>query len=166
MAILWVIDEGKRRVEKGDKLVELDSSELELGISRNRNIKVITAEARVTTADAQVKQAEISRQEYLEGVFKTERERLLGEIAIAEQPRSKAELAIQSSEHGWLPKVWSNLLQLEADRVAVANANNQREAAVGKLRVLEDLTKRENARSSTTAILRRAKALFRRRKAN
>ncbi len=58
VAILWVIDEGAR-VEKGDKLVELDSSELELNL-KEQNIKVITAESRATSAAAAVKQAEIS----------------------------------------------------------------------------------------------------------
>lgn len=49
VAILWVIDEGAR-VKKGDKLVELDSSELELRLKEQR-IQVITEEARVTTAE-------------------------------------------------------------------------------------------------------------------
>ncbi len=45
VAILWVIDEGAR-VKKGDKLVELDSSELELR-EKEQRISVITAEARL-----------------------------------------------------------------------------------------------------------------------
>ncbi len=76
VAILWVIDEGAR-VDKGDKLVELDASELELNL-KEQNIKVITAESRATSAAALVKQAEISREEYLEGVFKSDQKKLLG----------------------------------------------------------------------------------------
>ena len=68
-AILWVIDEGAR-VKKGQKLVELDSSELELRL-KEQKIQVITAEARLATSLANVEQAKISREEYLEGVYKT-----------------------------------------------------------------------------------------------
>ena len=67
-AILWVIEEGTR-VKKGEKLVELDSAELELNL-KEQKIQVITAESRLATAEAKLEQAKIARQEYLEGVYK------------------------------------------------------------------------------------------------
>ncbi len=140
VAILWVIDEGTK-VKKGDKLVELDSSELELRL-KEQKIQVITAEARVTTAKALVEQAKISRQEYLEGVFKTQEKALLSTKAIAEQNLRKAKLAIQSSER-LVAKGLVKSLQLEADRFAVANAQNQLDGADGELQVLRNLTKQK-----------------------
>lgn len=139
-SILWVIDEGAK-VRKGDKLVELDSSQLEVELKISR-IEVITAEAAVTTASALLEQAQISRQEYLEGVFKTEEKAILSEIAIAEQEMRKAQLALGSSER-LVAKGLVKSLQLEADEFALQNARNQLDAAQGRLKVLQNLTRRK-----------------------
>ncbi|MFG0290253.1 MAG: efflux RND transporter periplasmic adaptor subunit [Rhodopirellula sp. JB044] len=139
-AILWVIDEGTR-VKKGDKLVELDSSNLEIELKEDK-IEVITAEANLATAAALLEQATISRQEYLEGIYKTEEKAILSEIAVAEQELRKAQLALQSSER-LVAKGLVNALQLDADKFALANTRNQLEAAQGRLRVLQELTKRK-----------------------
>src|SRR5690606_30530853 len=69
-AILWVIDEGSR-VKKGEKLVELDSSQLETELKQQKII-VSNAQAALSSAEATVKQATIARQEYLEGTYTTE----------------------------------------------------------------------------------------------
>lgn len=138
VAILWVVDEGTR-VKKGDKLVELDSSELELR-EKEQKIAVITAEARLATAEALLEQAKIAREEYLEGIYKTEEKTILSEKAIAEQELRKAKLAIQSSER-LVSKGLVKSLQLEADRFAVANAQNKLDVADAKLQVLQNLTK-------------------------
>ncbi len=140
IAILWVIDEGTH-VSKGDKLVELDSSNLEVELKENR-IEVITAEAAVATSAAMLEQATISREEYLEGLFLTEEKAILSEMAIAEQEMRKAQLALESSER-LVAKGLVNSLQLEADKFALANTRNQLDAAKGRLRVLQDLTKRK-----------------------
>jgi RND family efflux transporter MFP subunit len=139
-SILWVIDEGTA-VKEGDKLVELDSADLELGLKENR-IEVITAEASVATASALLEQATISRQEYLEGIFLTEEKAILSEIAIAEQELRKSQLALQSSER-LVAKGLVNALQLDADKFALANTRNQLDAAQGRLKVLQNLTKRK-----------------------
>ena len=139
-AILWVIDEGTV-VPKGEKLVELDASELEAALKVQR-IQVITQEAAVTTAQAIVEQAKIAREEYLEGVYTTEEKAIQSEMAVAEQNLRKAQLALQSSER-LVAKGLVKSLQLDADRFAVANAQNQLEAAEGRLRVLQNLTKKK-----------------------
>jgi multidrug efflux pump subunit AcrA (membrane-fusion protein) len=139
-SILWVIDEGTR-VKEGDKLVELDASQLEQTLSEDK-IKVIAAEANVTTAKAQVEQAKIAREEYLEGVYKTEERAILSEIAVFEQDLRKAQLALESSQR-LVAKGLVKSLQLDADRFAVANARNQLEAAQGRMKVLQDLTRRK-----------------------
>jgi len=138
--ILWVIDEGSR-VEKGEKLIELDSSALEEAINAEK-ILVIAAEANVTTARAAVEQAKIARQEYLEGVYMTEERTIKSEMAVAEQELRKAQLALQSTER-LVAKGLVNSLQLEADKFAVANARNQLEGAEGRLRVLQNLTRQK-----------------------
>ena len=135
--ILWVIDEGTR-VKEGEKLVELDSSELELQL-KDARIQVITAESDVATAKALLEQAQIARQEYLDGVFKTEERAILSEMAVAEQDLRKNQLALQSSER-LVAKGLVKSLQLDADKFAVANARNQLEAAEGRLTVLRELT--------------------------
>ncbi|WDQ18782.1 HlyD family secretion protein [Rhodopirellula sp. P2] len=139
-SILWVIDEGSR-VRKGDKLVELDSSNLEVELKEDR-IQVITAEANVATASALVEQAKIAREEYLEGVFKTDEKTIQSEIAVAEQELRKAQLAIGSTER-LVAKGLVKSLQLEADKFALANARNQLESAEARLKVLQNLTRRK-----------------------
>ncbi|TWU58840.1 macrolide transporter subunit MacA [Rubripirellula tenax] len=139
-AILWVVDEGTK-VAKGDKLVELDSSQLEIRL-KEQKIQVITEEARVTTAQAQLEQAKISKEEYLQGIFKTEEAALLSLEAVANQDLLKAKLAIESSRR-LVAKGLVKELQLQADQFAVINATNQLKATQGQLQVLRDLTKRK-----------------------
>ncbi len=140
VAVLWVIEEGSL-VEEGDKLIELDSSQLEVEEKEDR-IEVITAEASVASAAALVEQAKIAREEYLEGIFKTEEKAIESEIAIAEQELRKAQLAMQSSQR-LVAKGLVKALQLEADQFAMANTRNQLEAAQGRLKVLRELTRRK-----------------------
>ena len=136
--ILWVIDEGTK-VSEGDKLVELDSSTIEQELKEDR-IQVITAEANVTSAEALVKQAEISREEYLQGVFKTAEAEILSEMQINEQELLKAKLTLDSSER-LVAKGLQNSLQLEAEKFKVANAQNKLDSAKGRLKVLRELTR-------------------------
>ena len=140
IAILWVVDEGAR-VKKGDKLVELDQSELETR-EKEQKIAVITAEARLATAEAQLEQAKIAREEYLDGVYLTSEKEILGEKAIAEQNLRKAKLTKDSSER-LVSKGLLKSLQLDADEYAVANAQNNLQVAEAKLKVLQNLTKQK-----------------------
>ena len=138
VTILWVVDEGAK-VKKGDKLVEIDSSELELQL-KEKKIRVISAEAAVTTAEANLEQAKIAKQEYLDGLFKTERMAIRSEKARAEQELLKKELAVESLER-LVSKGLINSIQLDAEKFAVVDAKNQLDAADQKLWVLENLTK-------------------------
>ena len=139
-AILWVLEEGTK-VKKGDKLVELDAAELESNL-KEQKIQVITAESRLATAEANLEQAKISRQEYLEGVYKTDEKKILSEKAVAEQELRKARLLSQSSER-LVAKGLLNALTLEANQFAVADAQNKLDVADSKLRVLQNLTKQK-----------------------
>ncbi|MEM8666006.1 MAG: HlyD family efflux transporter periplasmic adaptor subunit [Planctomycetota bacterium] len=138
VTILWVIDEGTK-VKAGDKLVEIDASHLELEL-KEKKIRVISAEAAVTTADASFEQSKIARKEYLEGTYKTERSALLSEKLLAEQDLNKAKLAQQSSLR-LVAKGVLQLQQVEADTFAVRNAQERLNAAKQKLYVLETYTR-------------------------
>ncbi len=140
VSILWVIDEGTP-VKKGDKLVELDSSQLEQEQKQQR-IVLGNAEANVTSGIAAVEQAVIARQEYLEGVYMTDEKAIESEIAVAQQDLRKAKLALDSSER-LVAKGLVKSLQLEADQFAVANAQNKLDAAQGRLKVLQNLTRQK-----------------------
>lgn len=139
-AILWVIDEGAR-VEKGEKLVELDSSQLETDLKQQK-INVSNAKASLTSAEAILQQAKIAREEYLQGTFKTEERAILSEIAVAQQDLKKAQLNLGSTEK-MVAKGLVNSLQMEGDQFGVVNARNQLEAAEGRLDVLRNLTKQK-----------------------
>jgi len=136
--ILWVIDEGTY-VKKGDKVVELDESALQTEVKSQR-IVVNTADATVIGSEAQLKQDEIARQEYLEGTYKTERKNILSEIALAEQDLRKAELQLGSAER-LAAKGTLKPLQIEAENFAVQNARNKLDSARSKLEVLDKYTK-------------------------
>lgn len=136
--ILWVIDEGTY-VKNGEELVKLDSSQLENDLKSQR-ITLSAAEALVISSEAAVKQAIIARQEYLEGTYLTERKAILSEIAVAEQDLRKAELSLASAER-LAAKGTLKSLQIEAEQFAVQNARNKLDAAEGRLKVLDELTK-------------------------
>ena len=139
-AILWVIEEGTR-VKKGEKLVELDSAELELNL-KEQKIQVITAESRLATAEAKLEQAKIARQEYLEGVYKTDEKEILAEKARAQQELRQAQLESRSSLR-LVAKGVLNELALQANEFAVADAQNKLDVAESKLNVLQNLTKQK-----------------------
>lgn len=136
--ILWVIDEGAR-VKAGDKLVEIDSSSLEIQL-KDARLKVLTAESSVKSAEAILEQAKIAKREYLEGTFLTEKMAITSEQAKYEQQLRKAELALQSTLR-LVGKGLMKELQLDADKFAVVDAKNQLAAAEQRLDVLENLTR-------------------------
>ena len=136
--ILWVIDEGSY-VKAGDKLCQLDASALENEIKGQR-IVVSSAEALVIGSDAAVRQGVIGRQEYLEGIYQTDRKLILSEISIAEQEKRKAELSLASAER-LAAKGTLRPLQIQAEEFSVQNSKNILESATSRLRVLDELTK-------------------------
>jgi HlyD family secretion protein len=137
-AIIWVIDEGSY-VKEGDELVRLDSSALEQEMKVQR-IAVNSAEAAGIASDAALKQAMIAREEYLKGTFLTERTAIMSEISLNQQELRKAELSLASAER-LAAKGSLKSLQIEAEQFAVQNARNKLEAAGGRLKVLDELTK-------------------------
>lgn len=140
VSIISVLDEGTL-VKKGDQICQLDSSAFEDELQAQR-IRVSAAEATVISSEAALKQAEISREEYLQGTYLTERKAILSETALAQQSLRTTELSLASAER-LAAKGTLTSLQIEAEQFAVSNARNQLEAAQGRLRVLDELTKQK-----------------------
>jgi HlyD family secretion protein len=136
--IISVLPEGTF-VKKGDQICVLDSSSLEDELKAQR-IVVSNSEALVISSDAALKQAEIARQEYLEGTYLTERKAILSEIALNQQALRTTELSLSSAER-LAAKGTLKSLQIEAEQFSVLNARNNLDAAQGRLRVLDELTK-------------------------
>jgi len=136
--IISVLPEGTL-VKKGDQLCLLDSSALEVD-NKSQRIAVSVAESTVISSNAAVRQAEISRQEYLEGTYLTERKAILSEVSVAQQAVRTSELSLASAER-LAAKGTLKSLQIEAEQFAVQNARNTLDAAEGRLRVLDELTK-------------------------
>ena len=136
--IISVLAEGTL-VKKGDQICVLDSSSLEDEL-KTQKIVVNNAAALVISSDAALKQAEIARQEYLEGTYLTERKAILSEIALNQQALRTTELSLSSAER-LAAKGTLKSLQIEAEQFSVLNARNNLDAAQGRLRVLDELTK-------------------------
>ena len=136
--ILSVIPEGTM-VKKGDTLCQLDSSALEQE-AKNQRIVVSSAESAVISSEAAVNKAVIARQEYLDGTFLTERQKIVSEIAVAQQSLRKAELSLESAER-LAAKGTLKPLQIEAEQFSVENAKSTLESAEARLKVLDELTK-------------------------
>ncbi|MFO0868179.1 MAG: HlyD family efflux transporter periplasmic adaptor subunit [Pirellulales bacterium] len=135
--ILWVVPEGTQ-VKKGDLLARLDASALE----RERDQQQIvcnTGDSVVIQARNTYEAALISRTEYLEGTYKQEEQRILGEVFVAEQNLRSAQLSIESAQR-LLSKGIVTALQVEGEQFLVDKARNELDAAQTRLRVLREYT--------------------------
>ncbi len=136
--ILEIVPEGTY-VEKGDFLCRLDSSWLEADLVKQQ-ITCATSEAAATEARNELETAEISKQEYLEGQYKLEEQKILSEILLAEQEDRRARENLAYSER-LAAKGYITKLQLDAERFAVEKAANELKSAQLKLDVLEKYTR-------------------------
>lgn len=140
ITILKVLPEGTP-VKKGDVLVELDSSALKQEQTQQQ-IAVNTSLALVIQAKKNLEAAEIALQEYTQGTFVQEQKVILGEKFVAEQNVRSAELSLDSSKR-LAAKGIITPLQLEGAEFAKQKADNELDAALNKLKVLENLTKKK-----------------------
>jgi len=136
--ILEIVPEGTE-VDKGDKLVVLDSSALEIDRTKQQ-IVVSNSEAAVIQARNVLESAQIAKKEYLEGKYLLEKQEIQSEIVVAEENLRRAEEYLAHSER-LASKGYVTELQLEADRFAVEKARIERDKARTKLTVLDEFTK-------------------------
>ena len=85
--IIWIIPEGEH-VQKGDRLVVLDSSDLEDKAS-TQQITCNTNSASVASSRASLRTAELSLEEYIEGTFEQEWMTIENEIYTAREEQKK-----------------------------------------------------------------------------
>jgi HlyD family secretion protein len=140
VAILWIIPEGTN-VEPGDKVVELDSSALDLDRIQ-QEIVVHNSEATVIQARNVLDAAEIAKEEYLKGTYREDELSLDNQIEEATEKRDRLkeywEFSKMMNEKGYVTK-----LQLQADYSALLQAENQLELAQLQRKVLGDYKKRK-----------------------
>jgi HlyD family secretion protein len=153
--IIYIIEEGAR-VEEGDLLVELDSSELN-DQKINQDIQVQNAEAAFirarenlavakSQAESDIAQAELDhrfakedRSKYIEGEYPKEKKELQTQITLAEEELERAVDRLEGSERLFAEKYIAET-ELESDRLAKNRAELEYELAQANLDLLEQYT--------------------------
>lgn len=155
--ILWIVDEGEY-VEKGDLLVELDSSALEERLLA-REISLQNAEAAYVRAEQNLEvtrsqtQSEISAAELSYRFAKLDLEKYLGEDGEYAQQLSRLQADIDIAQEEMLrseqvhrdsgelaEKGFITALELEGDRLAFQRAQVNLQLARGQLTLLQNYT--------------------------
>ncbi len=149
-AILRIVPEGAI-VQKGDFLVELDSSAL---AAQRTTQKILVNAAKAAEVEAQNNYdvAVIAKREYLEGTYLQERQTIESEVFVAEENLNRAKEYYAYSRK-LASKGYVNELQLEADRFAVEKAKKDLDTAKTKLKVLDEFTKLKQVSTLESAIL-------------
>ena len=161
--ILWLVDDGKE-VEAGDKLAELDSSQLEEKISQQK-ITYEKARAAHIQAEKDFSVAKIAVKEYLEGIYRKDLQDAEALITIALENLRSAENTLQHTER-MFRKGYVSPLQLEAQQFAVKRMELELEAARTSKDLLERFTKEktledlQSQRDTAEARLQSEKAAF------
>lgn len=136
--VTWVI-EGGSIVEPGDELVRLDTKRIEDAI-RLHTTDSYTAQATLERSKANVAQAEIAEQAYLEGRFKTQKQSLDRELKIAERNLEIAEKMLANSK-SMFNRGYVSELEVEGNQFTVTQAKLELEVKQTQLSVLEKYTK-------------------------
>ncbi len=139
-SILRIVEEGAH-VERGDFLVEFDSSALEAEKTQQQ-IVVNTAKALMIQSKNSYDTANITKTEYLEGTFLQEQQAIEGEVFVAEENLRRAQEYLQYSKQ-LAAKGYVTPLQLEADQFAVEKFQKELETTRTKLDVLQRFTKQK-----------------------
>jgi len=149
LTIVTVVPEGTL-VEAGDLLVELDSAWLREQVERQQ-VSVIEEQSRLEQSLADLKNAELTLTEYLEGTFVQSQMTIQNEIFTAEeQVRTQGEQVINAErmfERGYVTKT-----QLDAAIIEYEKAEKAEEIAKKKLEILETFTKEKMVTQYKAAI--------------
>lgn len=160
-AILWIIPEGTY-VKPGDKLVELDSSELEKEQTQQQ-IACNASASEAVKVKEELEAAEKAEEEYIKGIYPLERSRIKDKIFIAEESKRQAE---ETSEYtkGLAKRGYVTDLRVRKDTIAVKKSANELATAELELKVLDRFTKSrqlkefESRKKTAQAALESAKA--------
>ena len=138
ITVLEVIEEGKM-VEPHDILVKLDAAELE-GQLEAQEITVAYSTDAKAAAENKLKATIEAKREYVEGTFVSEEREIQNDILLAQEEKRQAEDYYQHSQR-LAAKRYITEDQLQADKFAVARADNALKLAQTKLDVLTRVTK-------------------------
>ena len=149
LTIIFVVDEGTL-VKKGELLVELDSSLLRENIGKQR-ITVLASEAKLEQSKADLKVAEITLREYLEGTYEQNQKAMENDIFAAEETVRTQEENFRYYQR-LLDRGYITNSTVEAALIEYEKAVKAREIAQIKLRGLEEFTKEKNVIQYKAAI--------------
>ena len=100
-------------------------------------VEMLAREAELASANSALSNAEVRRQEYLEGTFKNEEKEVMRELALAQQELREAELEFQSVEGSDDNRAKERLT------FGLANAKSRLEQEEARLWVLQNLTRKK-----------------------
>lgn len=156
--VTWII-EGGARVEPGDELVRLDTKRVEDAISKHTT-ESHTARATLERSIADLKQAELAEAAYLEGEYKTQKQRMERELKVASTNLETAEKMLANSR-SMFNRGYVTRLEVESNEFTVTQAKLELEVKQTELEVLEKYTKKmrlETIRGSLLASEAKRKA--------
>ncbi len=162
-SILWIVDDGTE-VEKGGKIVELDSAALEESINQQR-IAYEKARAAKIQAEKDYAAAKLAVDEYLQGTYVQAVQDQDAQITISEENLRSAQNALEHSER-MFRKGYISALDLESQKFSVQRAQLELDSARTAKDVLVKFTKEktvqelESKRDSSEAQMRSEGASF------
>lgn len=155
--ILWIVDDGTQ-VHRGEKLVELDASDLEERLNQQR-IAYEKARAAMVESEKDFAAAQTAVQEYLDGTFVQERLAAENQITIANENLRSSQNALDHSER-MFRKGYISALDLASQRFSVERAKLELDSAqtakdvlvrFTKEKMLQELTSRRDAAEAQVA---------------
>jgi len=138
--ILEIVEEGTI-VKEGDLLIQFDDSVIKQNLTQ-MEIVVATDEKSVIEADAELKKAEQTLEEYKDGLYLVELETFESELFQAESRLKSAQDVLAHSER-MFRKGFVTQTQLEADQLNVETAQLTASASKTKLHVLKEFTRKK-----------------------
>lgn len=136
--VTWVIP-GGTQVEPGDELVRLDTKRIEDAI-RLHTTDTFTAQATLERSKANVAQAEIAEDAYLQGRYKTQKQSFEREIKVKQRNLEIAKKMLANSK-SMFNRGYVSELEVEGNQFTVTQAKLELEVAQTQLDVLEKYTK-------------------------
>lgn len=137
-SILSIVKDGSQ-VKQGDKLVELDASQLDDQINAQK-ITYEKARSALVQAEKDLQVAEISVKEYLEGTFKKELQDAEKQITIALENLRTSQNMLEHSQR-MFRKGYISTLELEGQQFSVQRSQLELDSARTAKDVLENFTK-------------------------
>lgn len=141
--ILWIVPEGSE-VKAGDKLVQLDSSAIEVEI-RQQQILVGRAAADLVKGKEDYEVAKIAVTEYLDGTYVKELQTADANIVIARENLNSSKNLLEHNRR-MHQKGYINRLQLEASEFAVERSELELQAMETARKVLVEKTEEKTRR--------------------